>query len=95
MSDTPRTDEAFMGDHTVGLLPTVVKFGDALLFARQLERELNEAKQDMLKWANMAGDRTALYGQWRDCATKLYQAATAQQKTESVELFCKLNKDQA
>jgi len=31
--------------------------------------------------------------QWRDCATKLYQAATAQQKTAAVELFCKLNKE--
>lgn len=42
MSDTPRTDRAFEGDLSVGVLPEVKTFGDAKDFARHLERELNE-----------------------------------------------------
>jgi len=40
-SETPRTDQAFVGDASVGLLPEIENWGEAAEFARRLERDLN------------------------------------------------------
>jgi hypothetical protein len=37
---TPRTDKALLGDLSVGLQPEIRHWGDAVEFARGLEREL-------------------------------------------------------
>jgi len=40
LGKTPRTDQAFLGDASVGQLPLVQKWHEAVEFARTLEREL-------------------------------------------------------
>ena len=47
MSRTPRTDVAMLGDLSVGLQPEIRHWEDAIGFARQLERELNEAREQL------------------------------------------------
>jgi hypothetical protein len=41
----PETDEAFNGDASVGLHPTVLTWDDAMAFARRRERERNELRE--------------------------------------------------
>lgn len=44
-STTPRTDFAFDGDLSVGVLPEILTWEEAKGFARQLESELQEARK--------------------------------------------------
>ena len=45
MIQTPRTDEALLGDPAVGQLSLIQKWDAAVEFARGLERELSEMRQ--------------------------------------------------
>jgi hypothetical protein len=49
---TPETDEAFNGNASAGLHPTVLTWDDARAFARRLERERDEARTELRRCHN-------------------------------------------